>query len=743
MGNPDHLAKLREGPVAWNDWRADNPGLTPDLSNVVLSAGETLLGPVQGGPFDLRDALLNRANFDSAVLAGAILENADLRGANLSCASLVSADLSFANLYGAILQHADFQDAKLTGTIFDAAQLELAVNLTQAQIEEAYGDEATSLPPPLTVPESWRRDADFFSEEELPESWRRDADTLEDAEEEPADPYVLFGLTRKAKPDEIRAAYLRLAKRYHPDMNPGNVESERQFKRVGEAYRMLNAIEFRRAQRRARPRRVAARWASAMAPVLLAVLTPAAGVYWFGNPNFLAENASSVAEKSASSDSQPEPQVAAFMELQRIGTRSELVTGSATTPAAAAPEAEAEPAIAPAPDTPPAPAPEKIAATLPQEMPAPKPETPAATPPQATQPAPKPEKPLAAAPQENLSERIETAGQIPATVSLPASTPAIAAAPADVVPAATSLDNGPALMAHPASGSGAEPQPGDRVAALQDGAPAKPAADAPWDEEWRLLRKSTDLLPLQNFIARYPQKPVTEEARERFRTLVAAVINRQELQAFLEKAGPDSPEKALANRQLALLVEKENYDADEQAWRATREAGTVAAFQAYLVGYPNGHYADDAEERIAALEAEISGRKKETTAWSKARQTGTREAIQSYIQAYPKGRHTDDAKRRLAALNTREEGLRKEDEAWAKAQKEKTRKGYFAYLNAYPNGRYASQAQQSLEAAGPAPTATGAAAPASPETPKQRQSQRNPRPSSDEPFVDRVPGGSQ
>ena len=54
------------------------------------------------------------------------------------------------------------------------------------------------------------------------------------------DPYEILGVKRDATPDEIRAAYRRLAKRHHPDLNPGKREAEEQFKAVNTAHDLLS-----------------------------------------------------------------------------------------------------------------------------------------------------------------------------------------------------------------------------------------------------------------------------------------------------------------------------------------------------------------------------------------------------------------------------------------------------------------------------------------------------------------------
>src|SRR4051812_39078184 len=54
------------------------------------------------------------------------------------------------------------------------------------------------------------------------------------------DYYETLGVTRTADAEEIRKAYRKLARKYHPDLNPGDKSSEDRFKNVQEAYDILS-----------------------------------------------------------------------------------------------------------------------------------------------------------------------------------------------------------------------------------------------------------------------------------------------------------------------------------------------------------------------------------------------------------------------------------------------------------------------------------------------------------------------
>jgi curved DNA-binding protein len=60
------------------------------------------------------------------------------------------------------------------------------------------------------------------------------------------DYYEILGVAKGASEDDIKKAYRRLAKKYHPDKNPGNKEAEEQFKLISEAYAVLSDTSKRK-----------------------------------------------------------------------------------------------------------------------------------------------------------------------------------------------------------------------------------------------------------------------------------------------------------------------------------------------------------------------------------------------------------------------------------------------------------------------------------------------------------------
>jgi len=60
------------------------------------------------------------------------------------------------------------------------------------------------------------------------------------------DYYKILGVNRSASDKDIKSAYRKLARKYHPDVNPGDKQAEEKFKEIGEAYEVLSDPEKRK-----------------------------------------------------------------------------------------------------------------------------------------------------------------------------------------------------------------------------------------------------------------------------------------------------------------------------------------------------------------------------------------------------------------------------------------------------------------------------------------------------------------
>lgn len=103
-----------------------------------------------------------------------------------------------------------------------------------------------------------------------------DLDSLGVMIDEGENAYEILGLPRNASGDEIREAYIRLAKKYHPDTHPDDLTAERRFKRITGAYLELRSSFYLRGPQFRQPPRFWASYKQLVAIVLFFMLAPAA-----------------------------------------------------------------------------------------------------------------------------------------------------------------------------------------------------------------------------------------------------------------------------------------------------------------------------------------------------------------------------------------------------------------------------------------------------------------------------------
>ena len=136
QAEPQYVQIFRSGPGAWNAWRENRPDIVPHLAGISPTLSERQMGPIHGGPINLKSTLLQGACLRFATLSLADLEAADLSEADLAYARLDGADLTDAHMVDALLDHADFSGATLTRSNLCGASLHYA-NFSTADLQAA------------------------------------------------------------------------------------------------------------------------------------------------------------------------------------------------------------------------------------------------------------------------------------------------------------------------------------------------------------------------------------------------------------------------------------------------------------------------------------------------------------------------------------------------------------------------------------------------------------------------------
>jgi DnaJ-domain-containing protein 1 len=674
MPSPEHVRKLKEGARAWNAWRCANPRIEPQLGELNLPVGQKQFGAAQGGPIDLSQADLCRAGLEHATLIAADLTGAYLVQANLAHARLKGANLSGANLSHARLDHADLSDVELTAATLTGANLKDARNLTQAQIDNAYGDEKTLLPPDLAIPARWRKDKSTRSRELAPQlAFEPVAGKL--------DAYALLGVSRQASLKDIRAAYVQLVKALHPDGRALNPRAAERLKAINKAYQELKVRARQptgdpvRARAALRPRAFFAIGFLISSLTLLAVV---------GGLNYVGMFGGSEAPPRLEQDSRPQGP-AGNDGWERSAQSAAPANGQQRAPTT---EREGEDPTA------------RTAARAAADDAA-----------------------WREAQREGTSASLhrylgryatgrhagEATAALPPVVNAEIALSQPVAAPNRMASARATLQHYLALYPD----GRLAPEVERKLSAIAAAEAAHLADAAAWAEAERVGTAEA----LNRYIGAHPNGENAAHARQAMLALEAFQARRAADQADWAEASADGGKASLrrylvahpngdhaADARLGLVAIEARETvakADHALWVTAQATGSKAALEDYLAAYPQGQHAVEARDQLHALAAAEPRQATQRLAHapSLAGDAGQVPAIPEPVgetaldPLSPTQKIPATSEASLAAVD--EERLR-DDADWLKAQRRNTKAAYAAYLLTHPNGRHVKEARASL-----------------------------------------------
>jgi uncharacterized protein YjbI with pentapeptide repeats len=215
MASKDHLAILKKGVKAWNEWRKKNPDVGPDLSGIDLWWAHLSEGNRKWA--ELFEANLNGANLWEANLRGVNLRAADLRGAQLIRATLHGADLGDSDLADAALYSVDLSRANLSGANLSHTTLGWTL-FADVDLSSVRGLETVKHARPSII----GIDTIFRSKGRIPEVFLRGAGVPEE--------FITYMKSLVANPIEFYSCFIsystrdqEFAERLHGDLQSKNV----------------------------------------------------------------------------------------------------------------------------------------------------------------------------------------------------------------------------------------------------------------------------------------------------------------------------------------------------------------------------------------------------------------------------------------------------------------------------------------------------------------------------------------
>lgn len=159
--------------------------------------------------------------------------------------------------------------------------------------------------------------------------------------------------------------------------------------------------------------------------------------------------------------------------------------------------------------------------------------------------------------------------------------------------------------------------------------------------------------------------PGTRGAIKRFQEKAgfpaSSYLTRQQIARLSEQAERRSAELETEAERRRL----EEAQRDRDYWQATGAAGDEAALRVYLKRYPDGLYSEIAADQLAVIEDEKrrEAQAQDRAAWDRAVNANTVAAFRQYLVAYPEGAFAEEAQARIETLTEAESPDRKEAEA--------------------------------------------------------------------------------
>lgn len=140
---------------------------------------------------------------------------------------------------------------------------------------------------------------------------------------------------------------------------------------------------------------------------------------------------------------------------------------------------------------------------------------------------------------------------------------------------------------------------------------------------------------------------------------------------------------------------------DCRDWATAEERNTIVGYEDYLAAWEEGLHADKARERIAEMKAAQTAAERdaaeraarERADWQAAAQANTIESYQTYLSKHATGPNADTARSRIAAM----QASAADTAAWQAADAAGTADAYERYLTSFPQGAFVAQAIAAIE----------------------------------------------